>query len=76
MTNIQPGTYEHYKGKQYQVLHVAIHSETLEEFVVYKALYDSKEFGNEAIWIRPKSMFLETVNINGTIVPRFKFIKN
>jgi len=48
------GKYEHYKGKQYEVIGVAVHSETLEEFVVYKALY-----GEAKLWVRPLKMFLE-----------------
>jgi hypothetical protein len=70
------GKYQHYKGKFYEVIGIAKHSETLEEFVVYKALYDSKEFGKNALWIRPKKMFLESVNVNGKKVPRFKCVDN
>lgn len=65
MEKLEPGKYKHYKGKQYEVIGLARHSETLEELVIYKALYNSKEFGDNAIWARPKSMFLETVTING-----------
>ncbi len=61
------GKYMHFKGKEYEVLGVAKHSETLEDFVVYKALYGKRE-----IWIRPKSMFLEKVSWKGRRVPRFK----
>ena len=50
------------------------HSETLEELVLYKALYTSKEFGKEALWIRPKDMFFEDVMVNGKKVPRFSYI--
>ncbi len=59
--------YEHYKGMRYQFLAVARHSETLEEMVVYKALY-----GDYGIWVRPLEMFVETVTVDGEIVPRFK----
>ncbi|MFH0874799.1 MAG: DUF1653 domain-containing protein [archaeon] len=69
---IQPGKYQHYKGKFYEVIGVARHSETLEEFVIYKALYDSAEFGKNALFVRPKKMFLENISIDGKIVPRFK----
>lgn len=62
-------TYMHYKEKKYEVIAVAKHSETLEEFVVYKALYD--DFG---IWIRPLSMFLENIELNGKMIPRFELI--
>lgn len=63
--------YEHYKGNQYRVIALALHSETLEEMVVYEALYDK-----ENIWVRPLKMFLETVNIDGKEVPRFKALSH
>ena len=69
------GKYQHYKGKFYEVIGLAKHSETLENLVVYQALYDSEEFGNTALWVRPKKMFTETININGKEIPRFKFIE-
>ena len=72
---IKIGKYKHYKGKLYQVIGIAKHSETLEELVVYQALYESKEFGNNAIWVRPASMFTETVLVNGKEVKRFEFIE-
>lgn len=65
------GTYRHYKGNQYKVLHVAKHSETLEDMVVYQCLY-----GDYSIWVRPMEMFLETVEVNGEIVDRFALISN
>ena len=65
------GKYEHYKGNQYEVIGVAKHSETLEELVVYRALY-----GEHGLWVRPLKMFLETVEIDGKKIPRFKFIEN
>ena len=71
---MQLGTYEHYKKKRYQVIGVARHSETLEEMVVYRALYDSEEFGDQALWVRPKAMFLEEVEVDGKLVPRFRYI--
>ncbi|MDE1850930.1 MAG: DUF1653 domain-containing protein [Candidatus Micrarchaeota archaeon] len=75
MAAIKKGICEHYKGKRYRVLGVARHSETLDELVVYKALYKSKEFGSNAIWVRPTKMFAEKVRVNGKVVPRFKFLK-
>ncbi|MBP2645049.1 MAG: hypothetical protein H6Q75_489 [Firmicutes bacterium] len=63
------GTYRHYKGNRYQVLGIARHSETEEPFVVYKQLY-----GDESLWIRPFSMFNETICVEGKIRPRFEFI--
>ncbi len=74
MEKIKLGRYQHYKGKFYEVLGVARHSETLEELVVYRALYDSPEFGKDQIWVRPLKMFLEEVEFNGKKVPRFKFV--
>ena len=67
---IKLGKYEHYKGKQYKVLGIAKHSEILEDFVVYKALYD-----NDELWVRPLKMFLEEVEVNGQKIPRFKYIR-
>lgn len=59
--------YRHFKGKEYQVLHLARHSETMELMVVYRALYD--DYG---IWVRPLDMFLEQVEINGRFINRFE----
>ena len=70
---LKSGRYQHYKGKFYKVLGVARHSETLEEMVVYKALYRA-EFGLNSLWVRPKEMFLEKVQLNGKKVSRFKYI--
>ena len=65
---VQPGRYRHYKGQEYEVLGLARHSsETEEEFVVYRALYNER-----GLWIRPKSMFTESVTVNGRPVPRFQ----
>jgi hypothetical protein len=67
---LTPGIYEHYKKKKYQVLGVVLHSETLEELVLYKALY-----GKHLMWARPLNMFLENVEVNGRLKPRFKLIQ-
>ncbi|MFZ5955687.1 MAG: DUF1653 domain-containing protein [Nanoarchaeota archaeon] len=75
MEELKSGKYQHYKGKFYEVIGVGRHSETLEELVIYRALYDSEEFGNNALWVRPKAMFLETVNVGGKEIPRFKYIE-
>jgi hypothetical protein len=72
---IQKGTYRHFKGNLYEVIGTAKNSETLEECVVYKALYDSKDFGSGALWVRPLKMFLETVDFDGKEVKRFEFVK-
>lgn len=71
---LESGVYEHYKGKRYRVIGVARHSETMEDLVVYKALYDSSEFGPNSLWVRPKAMFEEQVEVNGQIIPRFKYL--
>ncbi len=73
MNDIQKGLYEHYKGKRYQVVDVARHSESLELMVVYKALYKG-DFPEGSLWVRPLTMFQENVSVNGKVMPRFKFI--
>ena len=73
---VKSGKYKHYKGKFYKVLGVAHHSETLEELVVYQALYDSEEFGNNSLWVRPLEMFKENITLDGKEVPRFEFVSN
>ena len=59
--------YRHFKGREYLILHVAKHSETLENFVVYQALY-----GERGIWVRPLEMFLGQKEVNGKLVNRFE----
>lgn len=65
------GTYEHYKGNRYRVVGIAKHSETLEDLVVYESLYENKV---SKLWVRPLSMFLEEIEVNGIKIPRFKYI--
>ena len=67
---VTQGIYRHYKGSLYQVLHTAQHSETQEELVVYRCLY-----GEYGVWVRPLSMFSETVEVEGKQVPRFELTK-
>ena len=67
---ILPGRYSHFKGGEYEVIGVARHSETLEETVVYRALY-----GDHGLWVRPASMWTETVVYNGKTVKRFEKIE-
>ena len=62
-----PGRYRHYKGGEYQVVGTARHSETGELLVVYRCLYD-----NDSLWVRPLTMFMETVTVAGLEVPRFE----
>ncbi len=66
--------YLHYKNKEYKVISIWKHSDTLEDFVVYKALYDSKEFGNNTIWMKPVKDFCANVTIDWKEVKRFKYI--
>jgi hypothetical protein len=73
MSGIQKGLYEHFKGKQYEVLDVVRHSETMEELVLYKALYKGN-FPEGSLWVRPLAMFQETVSVEGKKVPRFRFM--
>jgi len=67
---VKPGIYEHYKGNRYRVVGTARHSETLEEMVMYQALY-----GDHSYWVRPAAMFTENVTIDGKTRPRFQFIE-
>ncbi|HEX3044341.1 MAG TPA: DUF1653 domain-containing protein [Bacillota bacterium] len=66
---MKPGRYRHFKGQEYEVITVAKHSETLEEYVVYRALYGAADY-----WIRPKGMFLEKVMVDGKMIPRFEYL--
>ncbi|MDB5259366.1 MAG: hypothetical protein JWO73_574 [Candidatus Taylorbacteria bacterium] len=75
LPEIKLGTYRHYKGNEYEVIGVGRNSETNEPVVVYRAMYDSEEFGSDAIWIRPASMFAENVFVNGKEMPRFEFLR-
>ncbi|MGN0707377.1 MAG: DUF1653 domain-containing protein [Faecalibacterium sp.] len=66
---IRPGRYRHFKGKEYQVLGVARHSETEEEMVVYRPLY-----GERGLWVRPAAMWNELVTRDGRTQPRFMYL--
>lgn len=71
MTNtVTPGRYQHYKGNFYQVIGVARHSEDESELVVYQP-----EYGERGLWVRPLSMFIEDVTVDGERVPRFRFVE-
>lgn len=69
MEKIQIGRYRHYKGKEYEVLMMARHSETLEEMVVYRALYGTGE-----VWVRPAAMWNEMVTFDGKTTSRFTYL--
>ncbi|QAU25220.1 DUF1653 domain-containing protein [Dyella sp. M7H15-1] len=68
--SIATGIYRHYKGQNYRVLGTARHSETMEKLVVYQALY-----GDFGLWVRPASMFTESVELDGEPIPRFALIE-
>lgn len=67
--DIKLGKYRHFKGNEYEVIGIARHSETLEEMVVYRALY-----GDGGLWVRPAAMWQETVTRDGVTYPRFTYI--
>lgn len=69
METIRLGRWRHFKGKEYEVIGVAHHSETLEEMVVYRALYDEG-----GLWVRPAAMWRETVERDGVRLPRFTYL--
>ena len=69
MSEIKPGHYRHFKGNEYEVLFIAHHSETMEDMVVYRAMYGEKE-----VWVRPASMWNETVEKDGESFLRFTYI--
>ncbi|MHB8660474.1 MAG: DUF1653 domain-containing protein [Minisyncoccota bacterium] len=69
--DLRPGVYEHYKGGRYRVIRVAKHSETLEDLVIYEALYNNK---TSKLWARPLSMFLGKVDVADKQLPRFRYI--
>ncbi len=66
---MKKGIYKHFKGNKYELLEIATHSETLEQMVVYRALY-----GEHGVWVRPLSMWNEQVEVDGAVVPRFQYI--
>ena len=68
--SLRLGRYRHVKGKYYEVLGVARHSETMEEYVVYRALY-----GERGLWVRPLSMFTQMVERDGKLQPRFAYVE-
>ena len=71
---IKLGRWRHYKGGEYEVLGMALHSETLQEMVIYKMLYDSTDFKKGTVWIRPAMMWEQKVEWEGKKVKRFEFI--
>ena len=71
MSAVKPGLYRHFKGNYYQVIGTPRHSETMEELVVYRALY-----GERGLWVRPASMWNELVERDGRTVKRFTYMGN
>lgn len=69
MKDVKLGKYRHFKGNEYELIGVAHHSESLEDYAVYRALY-----GEGELWIRPLSMFFEKVERDGEIFDRFTYI--
>ncbi len=67
--DIEPGLYRHYKGGEYEVYGVAVHSEDMSNLVVYRPLY-----GDRKLWVRPLTMFVEEVSVDGQNVPRFAYV--
>ena len=68
---METGKYRHFKGNEYEVLYIARHSETMEEMVVYRALY-----GEHGVWVRPKEMFFEEITRDGKTFKRFEKIED
>ena len=72
---VRPGRYRHFKGDEVEVLGMALHSETREEFVIYKHVTGQRA-GEPYWWVRPIEMFYEEVEINGKRLPRFAFVSD
>lgn len=70
-TSVPAGRYRHFKGNEYTVVGTARHSETHQELVVYR-----QQYGERGLWVRPKQMFLETVQVDGEEVPRFRRLES
>lgn len=71
---IKPGLYRHFKGKLYQVSGCCRHSETLEWMVIYQGLYNSEDFGDKPVFVRPYDLFIQDIEVEGNKVPRFSYI--
>jgi hypothetical protein len=69
--DVKPGRYRHYRGNEYEVIGVGRMEDSHEPMVIYRALYKSEKFGDNAIWVRPLSVFIEKVEFEGKLVPRF-----
>lgn len=74
MTKVKKGVYKHYKNLLVRVIGVGLHSETMEEVVIYEKLEDFSGFKKGSLWVRPLKMFTETVTVDGKKIPRFQYI--
>jgi len=68
------GTYQHYRGKSYEVIGMARHTETKEDLIIYRGLYDDPELGKKPLFARPKDLFFGAVIVNKKVLPRFKTV--
>ncbi len=69
MDTVKVGCYRHYKGQEFTVIGVAVHSETKKELVIYR-----NDFGDHGLKVRPKDQFLGTVEVEGRMIPRFQYV--
>jgi cyclomaltodextrinase len=69
LSPIKPGRYRHFKGNEYEVIGIVRHSESMQELVLYRALY-----GDGGLWVRPADMFCESIERDGKRMPRFEYI--
>jgi len=67
--------YKHYKGDFYEIVGIGRDSETLEEAVIYRGLYNSEKFGNNPVWVRPLREFIEEIEVGGKKIKRFELVK-
>ncbi len=75
MAEIKLGKYKNFKGFEVELISVAKHSETLEDYVIYKHLEATSEFPAGQVWVRPKEMFFEIITRDGKTFPRFEFVE-
>lgn len=76
MNTLKLGIYKHYKNNLYEVIGIAQHTETQEAVVIYKSLYATDHYPNGQLWCRPLNMFMEHLEIEGKVVPRFEYVNN
>lgn len=76
LPKVKLGVYRNYKNHDYEVVGIGTQTETREIYVVYKALYETPGYDENALWIRPYDMFISNVVVNGKEVPRFEYIGN